>query len=61
MIVNNKMIRLNKTNKDNNDTNLNYECSEEENRILLVKEKNNLNNSKTKKFNVKIIISEIIL
>ena len=61
MIVNNKMIRLNKTNKDNNDTNLNYECSEEENRILLVKEKNNLNNSKTKKFNVKIILSEIIL
>ena len=61
MIVNNKMIRLNKTNKDNNDTNLNYECSEEENRILLIKEKNNLNISKTKKFNVKVIISEIIL
>jgi len=61
MIVNNKMIRLNKTNKDNNDINLNYECSEEENRILLIKEKNNLNISKTKKFNVKVIISEIIL
>ena len=61
MIVNNKLIRLNKTNKDNNDTILNYECSEEENRILLTKEKKNLNNNKSKNFNVKVIISEIIL
>ena len=58
LIVNNKIIRLNLTTKDNSD--LIYECAEEENRILL-KEKNNINNNKTKNFNVKVIISEIIL
>ena len=30
MIVNNKIIKLNKTGKDNNDMNLNYESTEEE-------------------------------
>ena len=61
MIVNNKLIRLNKTNKDNCDTSLSYESSEEENKILV--SKNNGNNSTIKKnnLNVKVIISEIML
>ena len=62
MIVNNKIIKLNKTNKDNNnnDMNLNYESTEEENRILFSKDKNNYNN-RSKNFSVKVIISEIFL
>ena len=60
MIVNNKIIKLNKTGKDNNDMNLNYESTEEENRIFFSKDKNNCNN-RAKNFSVKIIISEIIL
>ena len=60
MIVNNKIIKLNKIGKDNNDMNLNYESTEEENRIFFSKDKNNCNN-RAKNFSVKIIISEIIL
>ena len=60
MIVNNKIIKLNKTGKDNNDMNLNYESTEEEDRIFFSKDKNNCNN-RAKNFSVKIIISEIIL
>ena len=60
MIVNNKLIRLNKTNKDNNDINVSYESSEEENRIFS-KEKYNLYNNKQKNLNIKVIISEILL
>lgn len=61
MIVNNRMIRLNKSNKDNNDLNLNYEASEEENKISFPKDKNNSNINKSKVFNVKVIISEVLL
>ena len=63
MIVNNKVIRLNKTNKDNNDTTLSYESSEEENKILFCKDK--LNNTggiiKKNNFNIKVIITEVML
>ena len=61
MIVNNKLIRLNKTNKDNCDTSLSYESSEEENKILLYKDNGNNNIIKKNNLNVKVIISEIIL
>ena len=63
MIVNNKVIRLIKTNKDNNDTALSYESSEEENKILFCKDK--LNNTggiiKKNNFNIKVIITEVML
>lgn len=63
MIVNNKVIRLIKTNKDNNDTTLSYESSEEENKILFCKDK--LNNTggiiKKNNFNIKVIITEVML
>ena len=61
MIINNKVIRLNKNMKDNNDINLSYESSEEENQLLFSKDKYNTNNYKIKDFNAKVIISEIIL
>ena len=62
MIVDNKLIRLNKTNKDTNDMSLSYESYEEENKILFQKNKN-YNTGKLKKdnFNIKVIISEIML
>ena len=63
MIVNNKVIRLIKTNKDNNDTTLSYESSEEENKILFFKDK--LKNTggiiKKNNFNIKVIITEVML
>ena len=63
MIVNNKVIRLIKTNKDNTDTTLSYESSEEENKILFCKDK--LNNTggiiKKNNFNIKVIITEVML
>ena len=63
MIVNNKVIRLIKTNKDNNDTTLSYESSEEENKILFCKDK--LKNTggiiKKNNFNIKVIITEVML
>lgn len=43
MIVNDKVIRLMKTNKDSIDSTLSYESSEEENKILFCKDK--LNNT----------------
>ena len=61
MIINNKLIRLNKNMKNNNDINLCYDSSEEENQILFSKDKHNMNNYKVKDFNAKVIISEIIL
>ena len=65
MSIDNKVIRLNKViNKDNKDTSQNYECSEEENKILFSKDKINSNNNyKAKKnnFNVKVYISEIMI
>jgi len=63
MIVNNKVIRLNKTIKDNNDMYSNYESYEEENKILFPKNKYNNNDCKLKKdnFSIKVIISEIMI
>ena len=56
MIVNNKLIRLNKKTKDNNYIDSSYESSEEEKKLLFSK-----GNYKIKDFNVKVIISEIML
>ena len=63
MIVNNKVIRLIKTNKDNNDTTLSYESSEEENKILYCKDTSNNTGGIIKKtnFNIKVIITEVML
>ena len=63
MIVNNKVIRLMKTNKDNTDTTLSYESSEEENKILFCRDKLNNNKGIIKKnnFNIKVIITEVML
>ena len=65
MIVNNKLIRLNKTNKDNNDMSLSYDFTEEEDKILFHKNKDSIvkNNFKTNNahFNVKVFVSEIML
>ena len=61
MIINNKVIRLNKNMRDNSNINLSYESSEEENKLLFNKDKYSNNNYKVKEFNAKVIISEIIL
>ena len=61
MIINNKVIRLNKNMRDNSNINLSYESSEEENKLLFNKDKYSNNNYKVKDFNAKVIISEIIL
>ena len=61
--MNNIVIRLIKTNKDNTDTTLSYESSVKENKILFCKDK--LNNTgeiiKKNNFNLKIIITEVML
>jgi len=63
MIVNNNVIRFVKTNKDNTDTTLSYESSEKDNKILFCKDK--LNNTgeiiKKNNFNLKVIITEVML
>ena len=62
MIINDKLIKLNKTNKDDNKLCLNYECSMEEN-ILLFSKNNNLGNKIIKKdeLNIKVIITELFI
>lgn len=63
MIVNGKVIRFIKTNKDNTDTTLSYESSEKENEILFCKDKINSTGGFIKKnnFNIKVIINEVML
>ena len=63
MVVNNKVVRLNKTNKDTNDMSFIYEISEEEDKILFSKNKMSINieNQKKDNINIKLFISEIIL
>ena len=63
MIVNDKVIRFIKTNKDNTDTTLSYESSEKENDILFCKDKINSTGGFIRKnnFNIKVIINEIML
>ena len=59
MAINNQLIRLYKTNKDNNNLSLNFEYSLEENKAFLSKSHSNKN--KDDKFNVKLIITELFL
>ena len=63
MIVNGKVIRFIKTNKDNTDTTLSYESSEKENEILFCKDRINSTGGFIKKnnFNIKVIINEVML
>ena len=62
ILVNDKILRLNRTNKDNNNMILSYDGSEEENKILLCKCKsNNSNMIKKNNLDVKVVISEIII
>ena len=58
--VNGQLIKLNKSNKDENKSCLNYENIMQENKALVSK---NLCNSdvKNKKLNIKVIISELFL
>ena len=63
MLINNKIIKLNKTNKDNNKNSLNYDCSLEENFVFNSKGHSNDINRNIKKgdFDAKIIITELFL
>ena len=62
LLVNDKVLRLNRTNKDNNNMILSYDGSEEENKILLSKYKSNNNNMiKKNNLDIKVVISEIII
>ena len=63
MIINNKLFKLNKTKKDNNQLCINYECSLEENSLFTSKNQSNSTNAIMKKdeFDVKVIISELFL
>ena len=63
MVINNQLIQLFKTNKDNNKLSLNYECSLEESKAFLSKSHANKNKDYIKKdeFDVKLIITELFL
>ena len=63
MIVNNKLIKMNKANKDNNKSILNYDCSLEENFVFNSKIQSTDMNKNIKKddFDIKIIITELFL
>lgn len=59
MVINNQLIQLNKTNKDNNKLSLNYECSLEESKAFLSNK--NKDNAKKDDFDAKLIITELFL
>ena len=63
MIINNKLFKLKKTKKDNNQLGMNYEYSLEEKSIFASKNQSNSTNTIMKKdeFDVKVIISELFL
>lgn len=63
IVINNQLIKLNKTNKDNNKSSLNYEYSLEESKAFPSKNcsGNKNNNIKKDEFDVKLIISELFL
>ena len=65
MIINNKLFKLSKTTKDNNQLCLNYECSLEENVLFSSKNQSNSSNSNTnmkkEEIIIKVIISELFL
>jgi hypothetical protein len=63
MIINNKLFKLSKSTKDNNQSCLNYECSLEESGLFSSKAQTNSSNTCLKKddINIKIIITELFL
>lgn len=63
MVINNKLVKLNKTNKDINKGSLNYECSLEENFAFNSKKDSTdiSRNIKKDDFDVTIIITELFL
>ena len=61
MIINNKLFKLNKTNKDNNQLYSNYECSLEENKVFTSKSKSNNSIEKKDKVDIKFAITELFL
>ena len=63
IIINNKLFKLNKANKDSNRMCFNYECALEESNIFSSKSQSNLTNNIIKKDDIKfkVIISELFL
>ena len=63
LIVDNKIIKLNKVNKDKDNSCLDYECSIEEAQVFNTKNQSNSLNNYTKKddFCVKLIVTELFL
>ena len=62
LIINNKLIKLNKDNKDNNKLCLNYDCSLEESQVFNSKgQTSDINKNKNEKFDAKLIITELFL
>ena len=63
MILNNKIIKLNKSNKDNNKSNLNYDVSLEENFVFNSKRQltDMGRNIKKDDFDIKLVITELFL
>ncbi len=62
LVINNKLIKLTKDNKDNNKSCLNYDGSLEESQVFNSKnQKSDINNNKNEKFDVKLIITELFL
>ena len=61
MVINNKLIKLNKANKDNNKQCLNYECSLEENKAFTSKSQSNNSIKKDDIFDIKFVITELFL
>ena len=64
LIINDKLIKLNKDNKDNNELCLNYGCSLEESQVFNSKGHTsdiNKNKNKDEKFDAKLIITELFL
>ena len=63
MVVDNKLIKLNRADKDNNNLYLNYDCSLEESQVFMEKSYSNGSNNLIKKdnFNVRVFITELFL
>ena len=61
MMINNKLFKLNKTNKNNNQLYSNYECSLEENKVFTSKSKSNNNIEKKDMVDIKFAITELFL
>lgn len=63
LVVDNKLIKLNRADKDNNNLYLNYDCSLEESQVFMEKSYSNGSNNLIKKdnFNVRVFITELFL